>query len=393
MSLLYNTAKVKFGSFRGSSDKQHEVSGGWWLAEYSRDHKIGLRHLAGGREEKMLIYSCQRSCGGLGDRLSGIISAFYMAVAAKRIFCIDSTVPVPLNLTLVPAALDWNCAHLAPLTSNAQTLNVMDHIEPLVAFSRIFKAHDDGITVLRLELNLFSVSMALWTPSIVGQPSDHVYRFIGHMCRLDQLNKRFRPLATREIFQLAFNALFLFSDTVRSRAESMWRDMGMVSSIGSVQKYIGIHARLGGVNNSPKAVAWVDPVRHSLHDAPAFLSCARSKSLQGYEHILVFSDRAEFKSLCKSIDGNIRYVNSTTIFHIDRSSKAHALVEAGTIDTFAEFYLLSKAACIVGSRSTFTGCAAAIARQGENCHSFYDSCNSSPLDFFEEFGRREMKFA
>ena len=45
----------------------------------------------------VLVYECHVHCGGLGDRISGILSAFYAAVATDRMFVIDSTMPIELR--------------------------------------------------------------------------------------------------------------------------------------------------------------------------------------------------------------------------------------------------------------------------------------------------------
>ena len=48
---------------------------------------------------------CQ--CGGLGDRLNGIMSSFVVALLTGRLFVIDWQTPCPLEEHLVPHAVDW----------------------------------------------------------------------------------------------------------------------------------------------------------------------------------------------------------------------------------------------------------------------------------------------
>merc|ERR1712232_1519607 len=58
---------------------------------------------------RVLVYSCQpfAQCGGHGDRLNGIITAFFLAVLTQRLFLIDYESPLPLQMVLTPHLIDW----------------------------------------------------------------------------------------------------------------------------------------------------------------------------------------------------------------------------------------------------------------------------------------------
>ena len=58
---------------------------------------------------RLLIYQCTQhgSCGGLGDRMAGIIAAFVLALATDRSFVLRSTMPAPMELLYEPNGHDW----------------------------------------------------------------------------------------------------------------------------------------------------------------------------------------------------------------------------------------------------------------------------------------------
>ena len=75
-----------------------------WAANYAIQHRSSLTDA---KNSKFLIYSCRKDCGGLAERMLGIVSTFYVALLTNRIFLIDSTVPVELDTVLEPNRIDW----------------------------------------------------------------------------------------------------------------------------------------------------------------------------------------------------------------------------------------------------------------------------------------------
>ena len=368
-----------------------------WLFKYEAKHAFDLKRLRKGESVKVLVYTCHGGCGGLGDRLSGMLSAFYVAVATERLFLIDHTSPVHLNITLLPANINWNAEYLVG-TAGGVTINLVDTGDPMRSFAGLFKAHDQDVQILRLQINRFYVGIALWTPKIEGLPLESEYRYVGRMYELNGHH----ALETKEVFHIAFRALFVYSAAVVKRAGEMMTEMGLENFESSA--YVGVHARMGGGSQSSAgAVAWEDPQRHSLQDANDFIACARSKFSQsspaikarGDAPILVFSDSIDFKKLAAEIDPNVRYVKSTVLFHIDRSTANHRLVRQGNVDTYAELYILSRAKCVVGSSSTFSAIAATTSHNAYDkmrCYCIFQSCELDRVDFFEDTERSKVVF-
>lgn len=368
-----------------------------WLIDYQTKHASGLKRLRRGEHVNALVYTCHGGCGGLGDRLSGMLSAFYVAVATERIFLIDHTHPVDLNLTLSPSSIDWNAAYLVRDAPSA-TVQLIDPGDPMRSFGALLEnALVPSTKVLRLQINRFYVGMALWTPKLERQPRGHAYDYVGYMHRLNG-----NALETKEVFHLAFHALFTFSRNVELRAADMMKEMGLQAPDGSA--YVAIHARMGGSpQSSAGAVTWTDPERHSLNDVGNFLSCARSKTVsntvftmsKGDTPILVFSDSKEFQQAAANMDEHVRFVKSTVLFHVDRSSENSDLVVQGNIDTYSELYIMAHAGCIVGSHSTLSAIAATVsmsAYDATRCFCIFNSCQQDTLDFFEVSERSKLVF-
>ena len=73
-----------------------------WIEEYNNFTS------SSNNATKYLIYQCYRHCGGVGDRMNGIISLYYVALITKRTFIIDSPYPYPLINMLIPNKVKWN---------------------------------------------------------------------------------------------------------------------------------------------------------------------------------------------------------------------------------------------------------------------------------------------
>ena len=81
------------------------------LHRYAAAHaRARARLAAGDRGVRMVVHSVTRGdpTGGLGDRLNGILTSFYLAVLTDRAFFIHWDKPVPLTTFLVPGGpINW----------------------------------------------------------------------------------------------------------------------------------------------------------------------------------------------------------------------------------------------------------------------------------------------
>ncbi|GAA5845246.1 hypothetical protein JCM9279_004815 [Rhodotorula babjevae] len=104
---------------RGSRDKwtalvveSHEghagkCQGSNWLDKYESMH---AEMLEGKRDPKFISYHCEQgiNCGGLGDRLLGMTSAFFFGLITQRAFLAEWQSPVPLDVIFDSPHVNWS---------------------------------------------------------------------------------------------------------------------------------------------------------------------------------------------------------------------------------------------------------------------------------------------
>lgn len=383
------------------SDRQRLSS---FLTQYEEFHSNGVQRLGKNDSNvKMIVYRCHSGCGGLGDRMSGIISVFYLAVAMERLFFIDSVHPVKLSVTLDRGSrVRWSFRENIPPQFSQVTIDARNtHERRVEIFEELFRAHSRDVEVIFVKINRYHVAMNLW-----GSGTSH-HSFAGTLLRrytTGCTNPRSCPHPSpANTMRAAFNFLFKFSPQVLSRAADMQESAGLLSREGKVFPYFAIHARIGGQLKHVTG-SWQDPQRHSLDDASIFLDCAmrkknrsdleknssKSSPIQVPSKVVVFSDSSEFKERIFQLDPSVRHVGSAIVMHVDKSTMHNKTeLTAGFVDTFAELYVISRAECIVGSLSTFSGLAASIhlpEGQDYRCYSYFTDCSGAEYDFWRAEG-------
>ncbi|GAA6034724.1 hypothetical protein JCM8097_001139 [Rhodosporidiobolus ruineniae] len=80
---------------------------GKWQKGYKKLH---AEMLQGERPTEILEYVCLegRECGGLADRMFGMLSTFFLAVMTNRAYLVSWDQPVPLSLIFDSPAIDWS---------------------------------------------------------------------------------------------------------------------------------------------------------------------------------------------------------------------------------------------------------------------------------------------
>lgn len=374
------------GIFSNTS-REHIHSLGCWDSKYVEFHHQTISKLAK-TDAGFLIFVCDGGCGGIGDRISGMLSSFFLAVFWHRVFLIEHSSPFPLEDTLVPKNIKWNVVPEYVESLQALEINLIDAPDKKKAVHALIEMHATKVPVIRLKINRYWLGMLLWeTPC--DSSHDELHGFIGGMTRLNSSSScttRSPEPKPSHTFALSFLMLFGFSPTVLQRVQHMRDESGI--RLGD--QYIGIHARIGGTTSaSPGSIPWEDPARHDIREIDKFVDCAKEKNdrfsgqVTTSTPILLFSDNHELKRSAIIKQNKIRTVSST-IFHVDRSTKGDLQSRKhGNFDTYAELAFLSNASCIVGSLSTFSGVAASIASPVLDCFSFYTSCSDETVDFWE----------
>lgn len=353
-----------------------------WYTEYINMHKKTVHKLREGRTDvKLLVYDCNiiaKQCGGLGDRLGGISSLLYAAVVLGRAIVVDQRRPTPLNLTMVPGTdINWDIAELVPKVKSTISLKLIDRYDT-TQVAAMFREDLVNVSILRISLNRYYTGIALWSDKRCD-----TLPFIGSMFAIHAKHHQPNSMTASDTFAFAFNALFRPSTTVKRRITELKTSPTMKNVHGN---YVAIHARLGGENGRSQASAgWSDPKRDDISDVERFINCAQNKAnARSDRHILVFSDSVEFKQASRSFSTRVVYTDALT-FHIDRSRSDAATTADGSVDTVAEFFILSNARCIIASYSTFSGAAASLmkARQGP-CYYHFKNCHTENVDFWTE---------
>ncbi|GAA5904303.1 hypothetical protein JCM8208_006830 [Rhodotorula glutinis] len=84
-----------------------KCQGSNWLEKYETMH---AEMLEGKRDPKFISYHCEQgiNCGGLGDRLLGMTSAFFFGLITQRAFLAEWQSPVPLDVIFDSPHVNWS---------------------------------------------------------------------------------------------------------------------------------------------------------------------------------------------------------------------------------------------------------------------------------------------
>ncbi|KPV73391.1 uncharacterized protein RHOBADRAFT_45968 [Rhodotorula graminis WP1] len=84
-----------------------KCQGSNWLEKYETMH---AEMLEGKRDPKFISYHCEQgiNCGGLGDRLLGMTSAFFFGLMTQRAFLAEWQSPVPLDVIFDSPHVNWS---------------------------------------------------------------------------------------------------------------------------------------------------------------------------------------------------------------------------------------------------------------------------------------------
>ena len=357
---------------------------------------------ASNNSRKYLIWRCgttkeneAASCGGTGDRLKGILSAFYTAMCSKRIFLIDWPAAAARGLPeyLEPNHIDWRVPHdflPARLIPEVGRFRKMHDYSSTVLRTFAIPQQLQNRTVLAMRTNRWyqdELSDGHWYGGKSRDPSEW-YPNQSSPCLRERLwrntsvgQQRAGMQDEHYLFRTAFQILFRFSDKVDLRAREIQRMANLLSNDRSdfiestatttKQPYLTVHIRTGVAFHG-------DPDRHTAEDYAKFYDCA--KRLQQeivLKHqqqcpgnttryrimpIYVASDDVRAKqSLLRmdqersTADLSIRTLPNLTLYHMDfRDTPTNTNKKDGELTVWAELKVLMEATCLVSSTSGFS---------------------------------------
>jgi hypothetical protein len=276
-----------------------------WIKSYILWHDQQLRFNAS--HYSFVVYTCTRqgSCGGIGDRLNGMIQSFYMALCNQRVFLIDYNTPYPLTTTLLPNYIQWNVSYPQDALL-LQRLTLMDSREiPSLQEPAILQENQQY-----RQARGWLIRTNLWMEQTMPNCTclqKFIQRTLPHQQHSQQeQHQDYRynisyPLDADDLYRWAFHALFRISPQVMERTRQIQQRNGMLlttddqdslavvdmtnatimvtsnslngtttTSLGVQQPYVAMHIRTG------HGSSWKDPLRHSGNETfLKFLHCAK----------------------------------------------------------------------------------------------------------------------
>ncbi|GAA6013163.1 hypothetical protein JCM10207_006191 [Rhodosporidiobolus poonsookiae] len=113
------------------SDNGGKCEGATWLKSYKRLHEEMRR---GEREARVVEIECEEGhCGGLGDRLLPLASAFWFALVTNRAFFATWRSPIPLHAVFDSPHLDWELSSASVLVQNTTLVEGMVELDTMQA--------------------------------------------------------------------------------------------------------------------------------------------------------------------------------------------------------------------------------------------------------------------
>ena len=313
---------------------------------------------------KYLVYECKEldeRCGGVGDRMLGMIKSLYLAVCTKRVLLIDSTFPVSLANYLIPNRVQWN----ATFPSTTNRLDVFHDEMPLSLHRDIIGYRISGTngSYRRRLLDVLNSTLMKDYMTQNGYDTD-----ISFAKRMHQ----------------GFWTLFKFSDAVLSRRTEIKTAAGLHH-----QPYLGLHHRHGDM-----AFPGIDAIKKRMKrfvDSSNLLTCFKTFNEVFPERTSIAylaSDDVSTKRNLSSYDPNIRVTGDMKIFHMDKSTRMATTngktrwndMEAsqGALDVWAELAVLADAECLVVSNSMF-GFMTYYIRGEDKCSVHVLECNAKAI--------------
>lgn len=323
---------------------------------------------------KYLIWSCSGTCGGIGDRLRGMMSTFYLAIETKRIFLIHNPTPFDLVKALIPTKLyDWRFDPVLVRDKTKQSIVSMDFVRNKQLLQPHKYLKED---VVYLKTN-----------------QDHDTKKSGPQVSYFLKNEYDTPVAHALVFAWFFQISFKQSKAVESLVNQIKSSLGLLPN----DQYVAVHMRFGGGAHNADKSDWVDPPRHSISRVAEFSTCSRRlrsivTKMTGQAEVIIFvaSDNVNAKVKLQQLDStNLTRYSAEPVFHIDRSAMSNPAALHGYLESFAEFFMLLGSTCLVSSRSGFSEMAASASMQyagggkrqyASRCVARYDVCNEKAID-------------
>jgi len=361
----------------GKRRREHFPS---WLRAYVDFHRDSIHKADHDDDVAYLRWVClPKGCGGTGDRLSGIVQAFYMAMCTSRILLVDWHSPAPLENYLRPNLIEWNyvpskfplkdvgtggnSAEASNLTTKRSSPSI---VYPLIS---ALDTYDDPY-----HRNPYSIPKK-GTGKPMIEILTNVWRternVLATQCMRDYLSQFSDGMhAARDLYRTAFETLFEWRPVVLDRVAAIRRELGL--DVG--RHYVAVHLRTGR-GSALRDRPWTTDDEATW---PLYYECARAfqkgllaKCGVGEREsapppppppIYLAADTRDAKMRFLELDANetrpgtVRTLPDMEIYHIDKTlrnrSGSETDLREAQLGVWSDVKLLVDSTCLVVSTAT-----------------------------------------
>ncbi|GAA5919297.1 hypothetical protein JCM6882_007830 [Rhodosporidiobolus microsporus] len=312
---------------------------GAWQDEYAALH---ADMLSGKREPHLLEFTCRDGdyCGGIADRLLGMVTTFLYSLLTNRAFCMTWEQPAPLDMLFDSPFIDWS----RPFSNSSSTPVPLPYSDPaLVEQRRSINAHNweepaideffprfvedfgEGKATpwLQLDFNRGVVIRSFSYPSIrphldrLGLKLDIVYSCL--------INYLLRPKAAVLDFIAQYSSLFALPEffvvgiQVRTGDQSMWATRkDTVNTVSHHSQYFRCAAQVAATYAHPsQKVLYYLATDSRVLEEDALKRFPDQVVVTGLKpaHVEIKTDKSDgLKAMKRAADGFMRTVAENWIF-------------------------------------------------------------------------------
>ena len=225
------------------------------------------------------------SCGGMGDRMNGIISSFVLAMITGRSFAIDWSTPCTLKEHLIPNNIHWNTKIWQSYLTDAKPVGCMSLFD-YPPNSTIFQQRNltlimEEHQVVRISTNV-NLLPFLWSNVNHG---DAMHLLFGDN------EEQARPLLTKH-FGCLFDFLFQLAPQLQKTVNHFKNKIEIRQ-----RKSIGVQVRLGGkwdldlMEVQSDFQKWIEAIERRITKEFALSDIAAENNKQHFD-IFVTSDQS-----------------------------------------------------------------------------------------------------
>ncbi|CAF3321087.1 unnamed protein product [Rotaria socialis] len=265
-------------------------------------------------------YYCSKHCGGWGDRLRGITSAYILAVFLQRRFILDMQYPYQqknfLRVDLI------NNAYGGALASNVSSGNL----------TKFWLIYD----------NIYFTTNADFISIVLKNPFFNLIK--------SEINIRSTESTQQELFPFIFELLFKPSSSVIAKLDPLF----LKSSLHFNQSIICLHIRTG----KSLALPGDFQIPHRQSIVQDMINFIDKNLSQPYSSIFITSDSDQIQQHIHQHYGDDRVLSvNGPIIHIDRfiqKTPSNETLYHGFLKVIADFYFLGECDTLLRARSGFS---------------------------------------